>query len=138
MPKYKQDAKDFVISVTSSTGQYRATVPKRLMERLAEDGVTEIVGRFSLRENELVLNEEYRVVSVDHLLSKWWDTHIPVSSPDYPEHYDGEDAMREKDMDELLTAIGIEVDWQGRSVHLGDWDDKTYGTDTIWIAFVEE
>ena len=133
MPQYKATTKEFVISVaTTGGGQYKATVPKRLMKSLTQEGVTEITGRFSLTENKLTLTEEYRVVTVDHLLNKWWDTHIPLSQQD-------DEDLRNMDLDDTLTAIGIIVrDYEGKKVIIGDIEKQNiYETGTIWIAFVE-
>lgn len=133
MPQYKHNTKQFVISVaTTGGGQYKATVPKRLMESLTQEGVTEIAGRFSLGENKLTLTEEYCVITVDHLLSKWWDTHIPLSAQD-------EEDLRELDWDDLLHAIGVDIrDYEEKKPIVGDYDrTDIYATGTVWVHFTE-
>lgn len=126
MPKYKKDATDFSIAISIGANQYRATIPKLLMQRLEE--AVEIVGQFTLREGELVMRAEYMVVTVAQLLDKWWGLPAGVTK----------ERVQEMEWDELLNAIRIfEVqDASGRDIVISDYDDTTY--DTLHVSFSEE
>lgn len=64
-------------------------------------------------------------VTIDELLSRWWNT-----------HYKTKEELSQLDLDELLTRIGIAVlDYEDKVPIISDLDEKTYGTDTVWVSF---
>jgi hypothetical protein len=127
MPKYKKDAREFKLKVINDGQRLNITIPGVLHSRLLK-GVVELHGRFVLREREMVLYEEYRTVTVEHLVSQWWDTHV----------IDREE-LNDIDWDDLLSVIGLDVaDIQGKEIIISDFDNTTYGTGTWWISFSEQ
>jgi len=125
MPKYTQNQTEFRISIAKSGGQYRATVPKLLIDRLAD--AVAITGHFTIRGDELVLEERSRVITVTKLLDQWWAL---------PAGMTREDALA-LDWDQLLSVIGIQVeDYEGKHIAIGDFDAKTY--DTLHVIFNAE
>ena len=125
MPKYTPNQTEFRVSIAKSGGQYRATVPKLLIERLAD--AVAITGHFTIRGDELVLEERSRVITVTKLLGQWWPLPAGVTR---------EDALN-MDWEELLATIGIQVEnYEGKHVVIGDFDSKTY--DTLHVVFNEE
>jgi len=125
MPKYTHDETEFRISIAKSGGQYRATVPKLLIDRLAD--AVAITGHFTIRGNELVLQERSRVITVAHLLDQWWALPAGMTREDV-------DAL---DWDQLLAVLGVQVeDYEGKHIVIGDFDAKTYPT--LHVVFNEE
>lgn len=113
-----------VLSRHDGGKRYRMEIPKDLAD--AMNGVKQIVGSFSLRAEKMMLRERYRVVTTQHLLGQWWDTHIP------PER---RDQIEEMDWDDLLATIGVQCpDCSGRDIRIGDFDERE---GTVWIAFKE-
>ena len=125
MPKYTEHASEFRISIARSAGQYRATVPKVLMDRL--DDAVAIMGHFTIRANELVLQEKSRVITVAKLLDQWWPLPVGVTKED----------VLAMDWEQLLSTLGVQVeDYEGKKIVIGDFDAKTY--DTLHVVFNEE
>lgn len=133
MPKYPRGTQRFTVNIQTlerhdGAKRYRVELPKQLMDRLGS-GVSEITGRFRLDERFLVLQEKARVVTAEHLCDKWWDTHVPNER---------RDEIRFMDWDDLLVTIGVECNnCAGRDIRIGDFDETTYETGTVWVTFNE-
>ena len=122
MPKYKRGTLEFPLSVSWDGRQYKITLPKMLVDRLEQS--QEINGRFTLTAATLKLMEEYRVVTVEQLIDRWW----PVPEVENKVELD------EMDWDNLLTRIGVELhNPQDKNVVVSDWDNITY--DQFHVSF---
>jgi hypothetical protein len=125
MPKYTRNETEFRISIAKSGEQYRATVPKLLMERLSD--AVAISGHFMIRNGEIVLTEKTRTITITKLLSQWWPLPAGVTR----------DQVSDMDWDQLLEVLGLEVDdYEGKHITVGDFDAKSY--DTLHVVFNAE
>jgi len=124
MPKFKGSTTVFRLTVSTDSQRSKITIPRMLHSQLGND-IKQIKGTFILREKEMILIEETKTVSLKHLLSKWWDTHI-IERTD----------LDNLDWSELLSAIGITVKPHKKKLFLiSGYDNTTYDTGTWWVSF---